>query len=261
MQHSPTPDAFALFLPFAEARTRFARDLVSRDLAPATQLAYTTDVRKFLSYLEETTVTAGSPAKITKADITEYLSHLAEEAVSGVTRQRKLAALREFFRFLADEGIISLSAVVVLSTIRTTTATERTVPMSANIENAGPGPTQIGIRYDPIDAATAAASVSQDTAVAAALNFLALPATQQASAHVETRLVLFTNENRYRLDSSGNKQYVLWQVPAWVVTISGLDIPMRGDIPHRQNQTTFNHEMNVVIDARTGQYLQAFTYR
>ena len=138
--------------------------------------------------------------------------------------------------------------------------------MATNIENPDPGPTQIGIRYDPIDAATAAASVSQDKAIAAALSWLALPDNLQATAHVEARLVLFTDENRYRQDSSGNKQYVMWRVPAWVVTISGIDIPAHGGPPRRHSrhvdrQMTFNHEMNVVIDARTGQYLQAFTYR
>src|ERR687885_810492 len=109
MQHTAPTEASTLSLPFAEALTRFSRDLLSRDLSAATQTAYTTDVRQFLTYLEETTVTADSPEKITKADITEYLSHLAEEAVSGVTRRRKLASLREFFRFLADAGIISTS--------------------------------------------------------------------------------------------------------------------------------------------------------
>jgi len=103
--------------------------------------------------------------------------------------------------------------------------------------------------------------IDRDKAIAAALSWIALPDNLQASAHVETRLVLFTNEDRYSLDSSGNKQYVLWRVPAWVVTISGIDIPSRGGVPHRKHQTTFNHEMNVVIDARTGQYLMAFSYR
>jgi hypothetical protein len=135
--------------------------------------------------------------------------------------------------------------------------------MSVNIENPDPGPTGIGIRYDPIDAVSAAESVSQDKAIAAALSWLALPANLQASARIETRLVLFTNENQYRLDSSGNKRYEVWRVPAWVVTISGIDIPSYGGVPRRHihRQMTFNHEMNVVIDARTGQYLQAFTYR
>ena len=134
--------------------------------------------------------------------------------------------------------------------------------MGVNIENSGPGPTEIGIRYDPIDAVTAAGSVSQDKAIAAALNFFPLPADRQASAHIETRLVLFTDDHQYRQDPSGNKQYLLWRVPAWVVTISGIDIPSRGGSPRsRPHNITFNHEMNVVIDARTGQYLMAFSYR
>jgi site-specific recombinase XerD len=109
MQHVVTIEPSTLSVAFAEALNRFARDLVRRDLAEATQLAYTTDVRQFLTYLEETTVTADSPEKITKADITEYLSHLSEEGVSGITRRRKLASLREFFRFLENAGLITSS--------------------------------------------------------------------------------------------------------------------------------------------------------
>jgi integrase/recombinase XerD len=109
MQHTDSSDASTLSLPFAEALTRFHRDLMSRDLAATTQLAYTTDVRQFLTYLEETTVTADQPEKITKADITEYLSSMAEQGVSGGTRRRKLASLREFFRYLHGAGVISTS--------------------------------------------------------------------------------------------------------------------------------------------------------
>jgi hypothetical protein len=72
--------------------------------------------------------------------------------------------------------------------------------MDVNIDDPGPRPREIGIRYDPIDAVTAAESVSQDKAIAAALSWIALPADLQASAHIETRLVLFTIENRYRQD-------------------------------------------------------------
>jgi hypothetical protein len=55
MQHTLTTEASTLSVAFAEALSGFARDLVSRDLAATTQLAYTTDVRQFLTYLMETT--------------------------------------------------------------------------------------------------------------------------------------------------------------------------------------------------------------
>jgi hypothetical protein len=80
MQHTAPTEASTLSLPFVEALSRFSRDLLSRDLAPATQLAYTTDVRQFLTYLQETTVTADSPDKITKADITEYLCRFSSRS-------------------------------------------------------------------------------------------------------------------------------------------------------------------------------------
>ncbi len=163
-------------------------------------------------------------------------------------------------RSITIVGIL-VSAVLAISVFTTHTATGGTAPVSVNVTDPGPGTTDIGIRFDPIDTATAAASVSQDQAVAAATSWLALPDNVQAAARIETRLVRFTNENWYSQDAAGIKHYQLWQVPAWVVSTSGIDIPSRGGLPGRNNQVSYNHEMNVVIDARTGQYLQAFTYR
>lgn len=38
-----------------------------------------------------------------RADITEYLASLAARGISGLSRARKLAAIREFFRYLVDQ--------------------------------------------------------------------------------------------------------------------------------------------------------------
>src|SRR5215212_3435904 len=52
-----------------------------------------TDLSQFAHFLGETNCTIITPADIRRADIAEYLSHLADQGISGNTRARKLAAI------------------------------------------------------------------------------------------------------------------------------------------------------------------------
>jgi integrase/recombinase XerD len=61
---------------------------------------------------------AFSPAQVERADITEYLASLAERKLSGVSRARKVAALREYFRYLAEHECISKSPMTGIETPR-----------------------------------------------------------------------------------------------------------------------------------------------
>lgn len=70
--------------------------------------AYATDLRQFLQWLEENTY-APEPSRVERADITEFLSYLSQRKLSGVTRARKLAAIRELFRHLEDNGELTKS--------------------------------------------------------------------------------------------------------------------------------------------------------
>src|SRR5206468_10264801 len=54
----------------------------------------------------ENDVTVDSPEKITRTHILDYLSYLAELSRSAVTRVRKLAAIKEYCKFLVDEKLI-----------------------------------------------------------------------------------------------------------------------------------------------------------
>jgi integrase/recombinase XerC len=87
----------------------FTRSLDGRNISPLTIQAYATDVRQFFTYLFDTDVTVSRPNDVDRSHITEYLSFLASEHRSGVTRARKLAALREFFRFLVENKLVSVS--------------------------------------------------------------------------------------------------------------------------------------------------------
>ena len=129
--------------------------------------------------------------------------------------------------------------------------------MIIHVKDAGPGPTDIGIRYD---LPAVASRVTQDQAVAAATARLGQPLAAQAS-QIETRYVLFTDEQWYQQDAAGVKHYVLQRVPAWVVTFSGVNFALSGGGRDSSPTPRFNHEVNVVIDARTGEYLQLFSYR
>src|SRR5215218_1646780 len=89
-----------------ETVTAFLRTMRGANKSEATITAYRTDLSQFARFLTETNCTIITPADIRRADIAEYLSHLAEQGISGNTRARKLAAIREYFRFLENEGLV-----------------------------------------------------------------------------------------------------------------------------------------------------------
>lgn len=49
------------------------------------------------------------PGRVERADLTEYLAALGRQGLSGVSRARKLTAIREPFRFLEIEGVVAKS--------------------------------------------------------------------------------------------------------------------------------------------------------
>jgi site-specific recombinase XerD len=91
---------------FTTSVERFIRSLSGRNLSSHTATAYQTDLTQFLSFLTENDVTVASPMQITRNHLLDYLSHLAGQGRSGVTRARKLAAIREFCKFLIQEGAL-----------------------------------------------------------------------------------------------------------------------------------------------------------
>jgi len=92
------------------ALTKFLAMLAGKNRSSGTIQAYSTDVTQFLSYLTENDLTVHSPADVTKSHLTEYMTYLGRERqLSGVSCARKLAAIREYFRFLVDEEILAKS--------------------------------------------------------------------------------------------------------------------------------------------------------
>jgi site-specific recombinase XerD len=94
----------------------FLRTLSGANKSSSTIIAYRTDLRQFARHLAETNCTIASPADITRGDIAEYLSHLAEQSISGTTRARKLASIREYFRFLEREDLVAKNPTLGVQT-------------------------------------------------------------------------------------------------------------------------------------------------
>src|SRR5215471_13658019 len=87
---------------FAASLTRYSNYLAGRNVSEHTIVAYATDLRQFFTWLSENDITATHPAKISATHITDFLSYLAGAGRSGVTRVRKLAAIREYLKYLVD---------------------------------------------------------------------------------------------------------------------------------------------------------------
>jgi integrase/recombinase XerC len=94
---------------FIQTYEQFLMDLSGKTRSGLTIRCYGIDVSQFLRWLLENDLTVGHPADITKAHLSEYLSSLSDQGLSGQTRARKLAVIKEYFRFLVGQGILPVS--------------------------------------------------------------------------------------------------------------------------------------------------------
>jgi len=92
-----------------QALTDFLTSLRARNTSVLTAQAYATDIRQFILWLQETTVLDLQVGTVSKTDIIEYLSYLADLGRSGITRARKLASIRELFKYLVSLELIPTS--------------------------------------------------------------------------------------------------------------------------------------------------------
>ncbi len=101
---------------FDDGLHSFLQTLTAANKSAATRAAYQTDIRQFLLFLSENTLVAINPAQVVRADITEYLAHLAERHLSGLSRARKLAAIREYFRHLVSTETLATNPAATIPT-------------------------------------------------------------------------------------------------------------------------------------------------
>lgn len=94
----------------------FLDALVGRNRSPGTIRAYRTDLTQFVAWLGEANGAIFHAGQVSRADLAAYLTHLGHAGLSGVSRARKLAAIREYYRFLVEHEVITKSPAAGLET-------------------------------------------------------------------------------------------------------------------------------------------------
>ena len=97
MMHMTTTQSLQLFL----------RALQGQNYSPKTVRAYGDDLTQFLAWVENNRVDWDTPTRFARADIEGFMQYLAAQRMTGVTRVRKLAAIRKFFTFLEENSILA----------------------------------------------------------------------------------------------------------------------------------------------------------
>src|SRR6266700_2994331 len=95
--------------PFQQNVLSFLQELEGGNKSTLTLTAYKTDLTQFFLWLSENDMTVTIPGQVTRGHVNEYLAYLSSLGRSGVTRARKLAALKSFFTYLKDENLVTSS--------------------------------------------------------------------------------------------------------------------------------------------------------
>lgn len=104
--------------PFSEAIERFVRIQEGRNRSPQTLRAYRSDLSQLAEWLHLDNPLLTDPVDVTTDDLHEFLAHLAHEGISGTSRARKLAAIREFYRSMVSLNLVDKSPVEAIDSPR-----------------------------------------------------------------------------------------------------------------------------------------------
>src|SRR3712207_3487434 len=85
----------------------FLRALQGQNYSPKTLRAYRDDLAQFLAWVAKNRVDWDNPLRFSRVDIEGFMQYLAAQRRSGVTRVRKLAAIRKFFVFMEENTILA----------------------------------------------------------------------------------------------------------------------------------------------------------
>jgi site-specific recombinase XerD len=103
-------------LSFETALAAFVRSLQAKNRGQATIKAYTADLGHFFAWLTQTNPLFEAVDEVQQSDIIDYLAALGRRGLSGVSRARKLAAIRELFRYLEGADQIGKSPAIGVET-------------------------------------------------------------------------------------------------------------------------------------------------
>jgi integrase/recombinase XerD len=123
-ERCPEPQRVAYILtqvsephPTLEAAAQsFLRNLEGLNRSAATISAYRQDLEGFITWLHDNNAACYYPTQVQRIDIQEYLTALARAGLSGVTRARKLAAIREYFKYLEAQELVEKNPTLAIET-------------------------------------------------------------------------------------------------------------------------------------------------
>ena len=99
----------------------FRQFLRAEDRAERTIEGYTQDVTKFIAWFEQTTGRQAEPAIVTPLDIREYRQHLQSvKRMKPASVNRRLAALRVYFRWATEVGLIAANPATSIKMVEQT---------------------------------------------------------------------------------------------------------------------------------------------
>ena len=79
---------------------------LGQNYSPKTLRAYGDDLAQFLAWVQKNHVDWDNPKRFSRGDIEGFMQYLAAQRMTGVTRVRKLAAIRKFFVFMEENTIL-----------------------------------------------------------------------------------------------------------------------------------------------------------
>ena len=92
----------------------FLTSLQGQNYSTFTVRAYGDDLRQFLGWVEGIRVDFDNPKRMGRVDVEGFMSFLAGQKLSGMSRARKLAAIRKFFAFLEVNKVIATNPALTV---------------------------------------------------------------------------------------------------------------------------------------------------
>jgi site-specific recombinase XerD len=96
----------------------FIKALQGQNFSPKTIRAYHDDLVQFTAWLQSIRVDWDNPKRLEKIDVEGFLHHLSTLNLTGVSRARKLAAIRKFFALLKDNGVLQTNTAAAVKGAR-----------------------------------------------------------------------------------------------------------------------------------------------
>jgi site-specific recombinase XerD len=96
----------------------FVTALEGQNFSPKTVRAYADDLAQFTGWLATIRVDWDNPKRLGKMDVEAFLHHLSGRNLTGVSRARKLAAIRKFLAFLHENGILQTNPAATVKGAR-----------------------------------------------------------------------------------------------------------------------------------------------